>query len=502
MKRTKKSFFVRLMAVLMTMVLVLSGCTQAEKKPDEIEKIKFEMFAWGEAPDEEMVEEALNAITREKIGVEVDIEFYNLNVYSEQIGLKIAGDEEMDLVAIIGDTMELANDGILMPIDDLLDKYGQDIKKVCGDLLYYCTMDGKNYGVPFMGNKKYVTTLNCRKDIIDELNIDPASMMTIDGMEAAFEKVHAAYPEMTIIAPDSEGVIYGYYGIDRENVSHIDFLGGTYYLTIMNDDPTVVDFYETESYKKELKMVQDWYEKGYVMKDSATTDEVGSLSYYDGNLFSYINWQNVYGDPVEPVVHLGLSAITYPTYSIPIADDVVSSADTLGVGISSNSKHAEACMKWLNLLFTDQEMCTTLGFGAKDHHWQLREDGLAEYCEGIEPGNSGWETGFNWSIGNVGACYVFTSVSDDPDYNKKQIAANDTATRSIAYGFCFNYEPVETQMAACDSVVEKYALALESGSVDVDTLLPEFIAELTAAGIDEVVQEAQRQLDEFLAQKK
>ena len=57
-------------------------------------------------------------------------------------------------------------------------------------------------------------------------------------------------------------------------------------------------------------------------------------------------------------------------------------------------------------------------------------------------------------------------------------------------------------MAACDSVVEKYALALESGSVDVDTLLPEFIAELKAAGIDEVVQEAQRQLDEFLAQKK
>ena len=496
-----KSFFVSLLALLLALSMTLSGCGAKEAKTDEIEKIKFEMFSWGEAPDEEMVEEALNKITREKIGVEVDIEFYNLGVYEEQLGLKIAGDEEMDLISIIGDTMELANTGILMPIDDLLDEYGQDIKEVCGDLLYYCTIDGKNYGVPYMGNKKYVTCLNCRKDILDELNIDPASMMTMDGLTAAFEKVHTAYPEMTIIAPDSEGVFYGYYDIDNEDVSNLDYLGA-YYLTIMNDDPTVIDFYETEYYEKELKMIQDWYEKGYVMKDTATTDEVGSLSYYDGNLFSYINWQNVFGDPVEPVVHLGLTAITYPTYSIPLAKSVVSSADTLGVGISSNSKHAEACMKWLNLLFTDQEMATTLGFGVKDHHWQLRDDGLAEYCEGIEPGNSGWETGFSWSMGNSGALYVFNTVSDDPDYNKKQLAVNDTAVRSIAYGFCFNYEPVETQMAACNSVVEKYALALESGSVDVDKLLPEFIAELKAAGVDEVVQEVQRQLDEFLAQKK
>ena len=492
MKRTKKSLFVRLFALVLAVVLVLSGCTGGEKKSDEVEKLKFEMFAWGETPDEEMVEEALNAITREKIGVEVDIEFHNVANYSEQIGLKMAGDEEMDLLAIIGDTPNMVRQGELMPIDDLLDQYGKDIKEICGEFLYYGTIDGKNYGVPVMNNKKYIGSLNCRKDIIDELGIDPASMMTLDGITAAFEKVYAAYPEMTMIAPDSEGIFYGYYGIDSEHVQHLDYIIG-YYLAIMN---------ETEYYRRELEYVRDWYLKGYVDKDAAASSEVGSLAYYDGNLFSYINMQNVYSDKVEPVVHLGLTAITYPTYSIPISKDVVSSVDTLGVGISSNSKHPEAAMKWINLLFTDQEMATTLGFGVKGHHWDLNEKGLAEYCEGIEPGNSGWETGFNWSMGNTGASYVFATVSDDPDYNKKQIEMNDTAERSIAYGFCFDGYEVEAEMAACESVIEKYALALESGSVDIDSVLPQFLDELKAAGIDKVVAEAQKQLDEFIAAKK
>ena len=147
------------------------------------------------------------------------------------------------------------------------------------------------------------------------------------------------------------------------------------------------------------------------------------------------------------------------------------------------------------------EMATTLYYGAKDHHWQMRDDGLIEYCDGIEAGNSGWEAAFNWCIGNSGASYVFKSVSDDPDRNKKQLALNETAEISITYGFEFDPDPVETQLAAVSNVVEKYALALESGSVDVDTVLPQFIAEMKAAGVDDVVAEAQRQLDLYMASK-
>lgn len=515
-----KSFLTRTLAFLLlaAMMLGLAACgdAPAAEKPAsapaaasassgtaaaEPVTIKLEMLSWGEAPDEAIVEAALNDMTRDTIGVEVDIEFYNLANYDEQIGLKLAGNEDMDLVAILGETGSMVRQGQLMPIDDLLDQYGQNIKDVCGDLLYYGTFDGQNYGIPFMANKRYVGTLICRKDIVDECGIDPASMMTMDGIGKAYEIVSEKYPEMTMIAPDEEAIIGMYYGIDNEHVKHVTYLSYAPYLVCVNDDPTVINFYETDTYRRELDTMKAWYEAGYILKDAATTSEVASLTYYDGNLFSYISNQNVFSDKLEPVVHAGLSNITYPTYAIPISDDAIVSSETLGVGIAANCKHPEAAMKWVNMLFADSDMTTTLNYGVEGVHWQKRDDGCIEYCEGIEPGNSGWETAFNWLMGNSGVSYVFNTVNDDPDYNKKQLEYNKNAEVSFAYGFEFNPEPVEIQMAAVDNVVAKYQRALETGSVDVDEVLPVFLAEMKEAGVDDIIAEAQRQLDEFLSFK-
>ena len=203
MKSFDRSKHLLAIVLLLAMLLALPACGSSPAPASNGPvTIKFEMFSFGETPDEAIVEEALNAITRDKIGVEVDIEFYNLANYEEQIGLKMAGNEEMDLVAILGDTGAMARQGELMPIDSLLDQYGQSIKDVCGKLLYYATIDGQNYGVPFMANKKYVATLICRKDILDECGIDPRSMTTLEGVGKAYEIVRQKYPEMTMLAPD------------------------------------------------------------------------------------------------------------------------------------------------------------------------------------------------------------------------------------------------------------------------------------------------------------
>ena len=271
MKSFNRSKQLLAIVLLLSMLLALTACgsspTPASTAPVTI---KFEMFSFGETPDEAIVEEALNAITRDKIGVEVDIEFYNLANYEEQIGLKMAGNEEMDLVAILGDTGAMARQGELMPIDSLLDQYGQNIKDICGDLLYYATIDGQNYGVPFMANKKYVATLICRKDILDECGIDPRSMTTLEGVGKAYEIVRQKYPEMTMLAPDGDGLIFGYYGIDNEHVQHVSYLSSdAYYLVSVNDEPTVINFYESDSYRRELDTMRAWYEAGYILKDAA-----------------------------------------------------------------------------------------------------------------------------------------------------------------------------------------------------------------------------------------
>ena len=66
-------------------------------------------------------------------------------------------------------------------------------------------------------------------------------------------------------------------------------------------------------------------------------------------------------------------------------------------------------------------------------------------------------------------------------------------------GFVFDNKPVENEMAALGNVAAQYALALDCGAVDPETALPEFLSALDAAGMQKYLDEANAQLDAYLA---
>ena len=65
----------------------------------------------------------------------------------------------------------------------------------------------------------------------------------------------------------------------------------------------------------------------------------------------------------------------------------------------------------------------------------------------------------------------------------------------------FDSTGFESQIAALSNVVSQYAGSLESGSVDPDEYLPQFLEALDAAGLKDVMAAKQEQLDAFLAEK-
>lgn len=67
---------------------------------------------------------------------------------------------------------------------------------------------------------------------------------------------------------------------------------------------------------------------------------------------------------------------------------------------------------------------------------------------------------------------------------------------SKALGFTFDIEPVKTQAAQVQTVVDEYLPALNCGAVEnVEESLAEFNSKLEAAGINDMVAEAQTQID-------
>jgi len=77
----------------------------------------------------------------------------------------------------------------------------------------------------------------------------------------------------------------------------------------------------------------------------------------------------------------------------------------------------------------------------------------------------------------------------------------DSAEAVPTLGFALDQDPVKTQMAALQNVETQYEVPLFTGAADPATKLPEFVAQLKANGIDDVVKEINTQLQAFLAAK-
>ena len=102
-----------------------------------------------------------------------------------------------------------------------------------------------------------------------------------------------------------------------------------------------------------------------------------------------------------------------------------------------------------------------------------------------------WGDGAQWSI----------SPPTTPDIyqQRKDYLAETVAHTSKVYGYKFDASSVETEQSTVKNVIAKYLTQLEYGTVDVDTVLPEFLKDLENAGMNKIIEENQRQLNEWLA---
>ena len=76
----------------------------------------------------------------------------------------------------------------------------------------------------------------------------------------------------------------------------------------------------------------------------------------------------------------------------------------------------------------------------------------------------------------------------------------DETVESPLYAFAFETTGVKAELAAISEVLNGYSL-LGTGDMDVAAALPELRAALQEAGIDKVIQEAQKQVDAYLQGK-
>lgn len=472
------------------------------KKPADAEKIVFASVGWGEqARDQEAVTNRLKELTREKINVEADIMIISISTYAQQLNVMMAGGEDLDLFFIPFDVSvnSMINQNQLMPLNDLLASEGQAITGSLGNLIQYGNFKGKTYAIPFNGSKVYPTTIAMREDLLEKYHLNLDDVKSYKDLAKIFEVIKENESGMVCIAPNSGSLLGGYSMGDK--IGKLDMLGDCIGVLLGNDNYKLENLYATEEYKDLVYTMREWYQKGYILKDAATTTESGSVMYNEGKVFSYF-YIDILDTIDKAYHHAGVTQQGQQTMVKALNRPIISSATGFySTGISSQSKHPEAAMKWFNLMYKDAETVNTLYWGIEGTNFVKEADGTISFTP-EEAANRGYDLPFNWMFGNTELQYTFKDTGHSADYFAQRVKQNESAEISNAFGFSFDMAPVQSQYTAVANVVSQYQRALECGSVDPAVELPNFIQKLKEAGIDEVIAEKQTQLNAWAAEKK
>lgn len=135
--------------------------------------------------------------------------------------------------------------------------------------------------------------------------------------------------------------------------------------------------------------------------------------------------------------------------------------------------------------------------GIEGEHYVKKGDVLT-YPEGVDASNTTYSSaGWVWPNEFISTPWE----ADGPDIWKDTEEFNDIALMSVAFGFNWNSEDVMTEITACSNVKAKYENALFCGALDPATTIPKFVEELKDAGVDDIIAEKQRQLDEWRSEQ-
>lgn len=498
-----------LIALLLCAAMLLVGCGNGAASQDsgsdtgsDVEKIVFATWTINTRPTEDVIqtiEDAINEITVEKIGVEVDFKLYPVGEYYQQVSLALQSGEQIDLFTSYNNFGTSLSTDMCYDITDLFDTYCPNVLDILPESwLQATTKDGKLYGVPTWMPSALASNMQYRKDIADELGIDMSTVKTMADLTPIFEKVHAAYPEMYCLAGGSNGT-GGFSGLTI-SIPEIDYLGDSFYTpagVLLGDSDTVVNLFETQEYADMCKLVREWYEAGYVMQDLATTTLTNVEILSGGNAFCNINLQ---GSSPNLLTESTSAQTGYDFGSIYLGNSYLDTAsvNANAWSVFSTSKVPEAALRFLDLMYYDADLANLIVYGLEGRDYVVNEDGTVSPPEGFDSSSVPYP-GFyiltsNWSMG-----LTYNQAGAKAEDTQWNIDANNDAKTSPALGFIFDNSPVKAQYAAVNNVIMQYYSGLDCGSVDPEVMIPQFIQALKDAGIDDIVAEKQAQYDAWKA---
>jgi len=463
--------------------------------------VKLTWYFVGTYPqkNQQAVYDAANKIILSQINATVDFQGLNWGDYDTKLKVMISSGESWDLSFTAGwmnDYVGNSANGAFVALDDLFAK-SPDTKA------FYDSIPTKFWDGVKVNGKIYAAinynqlcgpggAITANKSILDGAGVNIDSIKSFNDLEPALKAIKAKYPD--IIPLDSWWPQWptGYEGITGDV--------GAAAISTLTNDKTVINVYKSQIYKDYIATTKKWAGLGYIGgSDIATLQNHDPLKAQQ----KVAIWA---GDDTFPGVESVLSSNRgYAVYHRTMAQPDGSTNFIITTGwcmngmeaISRTSKDPLKALQLCAMLNTNVELYNLVNTGIKDVDYTVVSTNPTVIKK---IANSGYGDTFNKAMGSPLLSYL--SEGQPADYVAQIKATNDSAKASYFTGFVFNPTNVSTQIAAVSSVVQEYKTGFDYGLLDIDKDYAAFIAKLDAAGAQQIIDEAQKQVDAWVAANK
>ena len=534
--------------VFLCFFLLLAGCATREKEKEQSSSYYEIVMQWpGEGSAYSglsQVEEAVNAITEKEIGARIKLLPSMSTTFDAN--MMIQKGQKLDLcVSLFGEMPSLIENHYLMELDGLLETQGQRLKQICGVQLLGGSYQDHVYGIPCCFTEGVRYGFLCRTDLLRKYGIysEEEKLYSFDELEAFFDRVmegenqkegeegketdeeieeetEKETEERTEEETEKEtekeaetekeelyilggNLVTQYHFMERAE-HPMDTLGsdvGTGVLlldTKEGQEGKIVNYYETEAFAAFATRMYRWNQKGFFLPDTA-------MSEYSPNALmreqKTIGWffSNVPGEEIENTLDSGWECSFLPT------QEAVRYTDTYQVALWSipiTCQNPEKTMAFLSLLYTDRRVSNLLQRGIEDVSYvvaQKGEEGSEDMTIALPPGETIDTIPYYEYLNVFGNRMDIYDWDPLPLSRKEKLRSFDENVRLSApsLGYVFNRQTVSAEIDKIQAVERKYLGLIETGVVDPATQLPLFLEELKAAGIEKVIEENQRQYDDW-----
>ena len=483
--------------LLLVIAVGLTGCgANTQKKAEsDVPAEPIHLVWWvysekSEAPKamEEVLEKA-NAMTAEKIGVTVEMQFKNEDSFATDMA---NGDYyDMTFTCDWCNSFDVnARAGKFYNITKLVKSDTPKLYSAIDPWWHIGMLGERIYGVPMLKDLGGEVFFRLNSDYFEgEKGLELPETMEFEELEPLLEMYRADHPDEYPLHMIQSGLSGMFQSHERVVASYLVI---PYSKAGTDEGTKIIPVWEDEEYMNKLRCLHKWFELGYINPDASTNTElpyslhnpVRSGTAWTG----YMGWSNpeTTGFNVKLVRYLG-----------PNMSRATQQGALFAINAEAPEQNVKAALRYMELLYTDTAFRDLLAYGIEGKHFDYYEGTVIR----TQLGGDEYRLD-NFVTGPATTATVLSASKEllaDKDQWKKVYEGYKHAQISDTNGFIFNGSFTKAMTDALNNIWDAHRAELETGTVDPDETMAEIKKEMEAIGLDKVREEAQKQLDAYLA---